>query len=343
MPSFFQKVMTDLLSDIPNAIAYLDDIIIGGNTEAEVEHGLHAVLSRLSEYNFRINFVKCQFQVSSSVDILGATIKDRRIFPGPKTTGLLSKLICPNLQPTALLRRKHTQMFLGLVNYFSKHMINSKFIVAPLYKAITSEPWHWGPAEQSSYDAAITALHNLTPLHMPTSDPAWFFETQTDASQYGWAALLFQVHRDFRDKVGSEGRKLISIYGGVFNAVQSRWSIHEKECFALLNGIKKNDCFLRLHPVRCWIDNQVLNFLHKSKNDKVARWACVLQRYQLTLLHCAGTDNAGADPCSRLTYLHPPPEVKQAPRKLLVGAIGSKTHEKSKGGAARPSRSVASA
>ena len=343
MPSFFQKVMTDLLSDIPNAIAYLDDIIIGGNTIEEVERGLDRVLARLSEYNFRINFAKCQFEVSTCIDILGATIRDRRIFPGPKTEDLLKKLVCPNLQPTALLRRKHTQMFLGLVNYFSKHMINSKYIVAPLYKTITSEPWQWGPIEQSSYDDAVAALHNLTPLHMPTPDPDWLFETQTDASQYGWAALLFQVHRDSRDTVGPDGRKLISIHGGVFNAVQSRWSIHEKECWALLNGIKKNDCFLRLHPVRCWIDNQVLNFLHKSKNDKVARWACVLQRYQLTLLHCAGTDNSGADPCSRLTYLHPPPAAKPATHKPpVVAPIAALEAGKLKGGTARPSRNISS-
>ena len=39
----------------------------------------------------------------------------------------------------------------------------------------------------------------------------------------------------------------------------------------------------------------------------------VLQHYQMTLHHCSGADNLGADPCSRLTYLHPqePPPQNQ--------------------------------
>ena len=62
-PSSFQRIMTNVLSDLTRTCVkvYLDDIIIHSRTEEEhVEH-LQLVLARLREYRLYIKLRKCKF------------------------------------------------------------------------------------------------------------------------------------------------------------------------------------------------------------------------------------------------------------------------------------------
>jgi hypothetical protein len=58
----FQRIMYELLGDIPNIQVYLDDIIITSNETFE-EHAaiMEQVLDRLQKANFRANLQKCHF------------------------------------------------------------------------------------------------------------------------------------------------------------------------------------------------------------------------------------------------------------------------------------------
>jgi hypothetical protein len=61
-PYIFQRIMYELLGDIPNIQVYLDDIIITSNGTFE-EHSaiMEQVLDRLQKANFRANLRKCYF------------------------------------------------------------------------------------------------------------------------------------------------------------------------------------------------------------------------------------------------------------------------------------------
>ena len=62
-PSSFQRIMTNVLSDLTRTCVkvYLDDIIIHSSTEEEhIEH-LRLVLTRLREYRLYIKLQKCKF------------------------------------------------------------------------------------------------------------------------------------------------------------------------------------------------------------------------------------------------------------------------------------------
>ncbi len=52
-PGIFQRIMEDLLRDIPHVIVYLDDILITGVTEAEHAANLEKVLNRLEKAGLR--------------------------------------------------------------------------------------------------------------------------------------------------------------------------------------------------------------------------------------------------------------------------------------------------
>ena len=62
-PSSFQRIMTNVLSDLTRTCVkvYLDDIIIHSRTEEEHMEHLRLVLARLCEYHLYIKLRKCKF------------------------------------------------------------------------------------------------------------------------------------------------------------------------------------------------------------------------------------------------------------------------------------------
>ena len=62
-PSSFQRIMTNVLSDLTRTCVkvYLDDIIIHSRTEEEHMEHLRLVLARLREYRLYIKLWKCKF------------------------------------------------------------------------------------------------------------------------------------------------------------------------------------------------------------------------------------------------------------------------------------------
>ena len=62
-PSSFQRIMTNVLSDLTRTCikVYLDDIIIHSRTEEEHMEHLRLVLAKLHEYHLYIKLWKCKF------------------------------------------------------------------------------------------------------------------------------------------------------------------------------------------------------------------------------------------------------------------------------------------
>ena len=83
-PDIFQRIMNDLLGDIPNIQVYLDDILVTSNGTFE-EHLqlLEKVLHRLQQANFRANLKKCFF-AESQIEYWGYIISRDGIQPQPK-------------------------------------------------------------------------------------------------------------------------------------------------------------------------------------------------------------------------------------------------------------------
>ena len=108
-PNIFQKIMNDLLGDIPNIQVYLDDILVTSNGSfANHLHILEIVLHRLQNANFRANFKKCFFD-ESKIEYLGYIISCNGIQPQPK------KAIIWLSPPKTKHQLRH---FLGMVNYY---------------------------------------------------------------------------------------------------------------------------------------------------------------------------------------------------------------------------------
>jgi hypothetical protein len=110
-PDIFQRIMYELLGDIPNIQVYLDDILITSNGTFE-EHAaiIKQVLERLKTANFRANLRKCYFG-GSKIDYLGYEITRDGIQPQPKKVESILKL-------SQLKTKRQSRHFLGMINYY---------------------------------------------------------------------------------------------------------------------------------------------------------------------------------------------------------------------------------
>jgi hypothetical protein len=79
-PDIFQRIMYELLGDIPNVQVYLDDILITFEEYAAI---MEQVLERLQKSNFRANLRKC-YLGESKIDYLGYEITRDSIQAQPK-------------------------------------------------------------------------------------------------------------------------------------------------------------------------------------------------------------------------------------------------------------------
>ncbi|XP_058810963.1 uncharacterized protein K02A2.6-like [Topomyia yanbarensis] len=63
-PGAFQKVIDNMIGDLPGPESLLDDVIVFGKTRAEHDRNLNNTLQRIQEFGFRLKLEKCKFCVA---------------------------------------------------------------------------------------------------------------------------------------------------------------------------------------------------------------------------------------------------------------------------------------
>lgn len=112
------------------------------------------------------------------------------------------------------------------------------------------------------------------------------FNIQTDASQEGMGAILFQ----WDDK---NNKKIISYASAKFKPAEKRYHVNEAECLALVWAIQHFRGYLEDKPFQVYTDTRSLTWLSKFKDSraKLTRWALLLQEFSFELHHVRGRDN----------------------------------------------------
>ena len=124
-PGIFQRVIESLLQGIEGVIAYLDDILITGNSEEAHLKALEEVLSRLERAGLRVKRSKCTF-MCPSVTYLGHKIDAEGLHNlADRVTALVDAPA-----PTSMGRLKS---YLGMLSYYSKFLPNLSSTLHPLY------------------------------------------------------------------------------------------------------------------------------------------------------------------------------------------------------------------
>ena len=119
------------------------------------------------------------------------------------------------------------------------------------------------------------------------------FMLRTDV---GVVAVLLQENEGKLYPVGYASKKL--------NLTEARYHITEKECIAVVWGIKRFKLYLAARRFTLQTDQKPLRYLKDAayQNHQVFSWAVAVQEYSFRVEGIPGKENIGADFLSRTGY-----------------------------------------
>lgn len=284
--STFQRLMDLVIGpDLePYCFAYLDDIIVLGDSFEHHLSLLQEVFRRLRHANLRLNPDKCQFG-RRTLCYLGHLVTPEGIATDPGKVDAIRRLQAP--KTVRGLRR-----FLGIVSWYRRYVPTFATIAAPLHKLLKKKQrWKWGPEQEAAFQEIKRRLTEAPVLTCP--DFTKPFVLQTDASDFGLGAALTQ------DSEGIE--RIIAYASRSLSDTEKKYSVTEKECLAIVWGIEKMRPYLEGYHFTILTDHQCLKWLQsiKSPAGRLARWAMYLQQYDFTIKYRKGSLNRLADALSR--------------------------------------------
>jgi len=127
LPAIFQAMMNEILRDLINegkVAVFVDDVLVGTETEEEHDEIMEEILRRLEENDLYIKLEKCVWKVRK-IGFLGVIIGPNRIeIEEEKIDGVLSWPQPKNV--------KNVRKFLGLTNYYRRFIKDFTRVARPI-------------------------------------------------------------------------------------------------------------------------------------------------------------------------------------------------------------------
>lgn len=290
-PAIFQQLMDCTLQGIPNAICFIDDILVTGANDEDHMKNLEAVLKRLHEKGFKLKKSKCAF-MQDSVEYLGHKIDAEGLHALPQK----QKAVKDAPTPTNV---QQLRSFLGLVNYYGKFIANLSTIVHPLNELLQKDrKWNWTSECAQAFRSAKEALVSSSVLvHY---DPKLPITLAGDASAYGIGAVISHTMPD-----GTE--RPIAFASRTLSTSERNYAQLEKEALSLVYGVKKFHQYLFGRKFTLITDHKPLTAILGSKKGipslaaaRLQRWAMLLASYQYEIRFKPTSQHGNADGLSRL-------------------------------------------
>ena len=278
--AYFQELMTEVLKDLPFAMAYLDDIIIYSSTPEEHLEHIKTVFEKLCHAKLSMKLSKCHF-FAKKIQYLGHNLGIEGIKPVPDKTEAI-RAMHPPVNP------KQVRAFLGLVGCYRKFMKNFAKIAKPLTMLTRMDvKFKWKETHHDAFMKLKEAIIQAPILRYPDMTKPYI--VYTDASDDACGAQLSQIHN---------GTKFpVAFLLHTFTDTQQRWSTPEQEAYGIYFAIKKWNYYLQGADIIVKNDHKPLAwFLNgKNKNTKINRWGLELAFYNITFEWISGARNKAAD------------------------------------------------
>ena len=269
---------------------YLDDIIIWGESINELSQRLEQLLQRAEKYNIIFNPEKCRFGMTE-VEYVGHVINSQGLsFTQAKRDKVDQFRLPSNI--------KEMKSFLGLASYFRDHVRNFTELAQPLRDMMEGkqrQTLHWTEQQKGAFRKMQDAIINCTQNRF--MEPGHPIFVQTDASDYGVGAYLFQL-------VAGEERP-ISFISKSLNKTERKWSTIEKEAFAIFYALQKWEDYLCDVKFTLQTDHKNLTYVNSEPKQKVQRWKLAIQSFDFWIEYIPGKSNIVADNKRFAKGIHP--------------------------------------
>jgi hypothetical protein len=274
-----QWVLDTILAPVAKDCSrYIDNVLVGGDTPAELGRRLIRVLRALNAATLRINPEKCKW-CYTKIKFMGALITSETRSIDPHKVNVFQNMKRPKTGP-------QMESAMGFVNFVRDFIPLYSCIVGPLeklrkLKKISNEDWKSKGAE-AAWETLKKVLSNAPVLHTIN----WLYELwiATDASQYGVGCVLYQVT--------PEGEiRYIDFAAKALNGSQTNYPASKRELLALLFALKRWRNILLGKHFYVEVDNKALIYLQKSKDRMILDWTDLILEYDFTITFKRGVLN----------------------------------------------------
>eukprot|EP00795_Rhopilema_esculentum_P017899 gene17899-biopygen2721 len=286
----FQRFMHQVLRGLDFVFAYIDDLLIASNSEAEHLLHLDILFSRLSDHGIVIHPTKCIFG-QSHIDFLGHHVSPQGI--SPLSTRV--KAIKDFPPPTSL---KKLREFLGLINFYRRFVPRCAQLIQPLTDLLSSkstkEPFQLTVDSLSAFSEIKTALSQATLLVHPS--PVAACSVVVDASNVAVGAVLQQFLNG--------AWQPISFFSKRLQPAEAKYSTFGRELLSVYLAIKHFRYFLEGRAFHVMTDHKPLLHALSSSSDRYSpreiRHLDFISQFTSDIRHVKGHQNVVADALSRI-------------------------------------------
>jgi transposase InsO family protein len=298
--AYLQRVMNVLFQDRrrKDVAAYQDDVSVGTETPGEHVDSLDVVLGRLVRKGLRLKLAKCSFG-RESVEVLGHRVRFGEVVPSDRHLQAIRNFREPS-NASELLR------FLGLINFFSEFIESAADRMRPLYRVLDGTPWNrkkrkgatirvpdwaarWGLEQRMAFEDLRTEMGR--PEFLVPARPGADKRMVTDASRYGFGAVLLQLE-------GARGWQPVGFASRKLTGGEPRWTTTERECGAVVFGLRKFRHLLHGERFTVVTDHTALGWLMnlREPRERLARWIIGIQEMDFAVMYAPGNGDLMAVP-----------------------------------------------
>jgi len=253
-PATFQAMMDELLRDLINTgkvATFIDDMIIGMETEEGHNELVVEVIKRMEENNLYVKPEKCKWKVRE-VGFLGVII-------GPEGIKIEKEKVRGVLEWPTPKCVKDIQKFLGLVNYYRRFIQGFVSIVRPLHDMVKKDrKWEWTEKQEEAFEELKKRFMQEPVLAAPDLDKKMRMEV--DASDYVMGGVLLME--------GEDGKwRLITFLSKSLNETERNYEIYDKEMLAIIRGLESWRHLLEgaQFKFEIWMDHKNLKYFMKAQ------------------------------------------------------------------------------
>ena len=225
LPATFQAMMNELLRDLINTgkiVAFIDDVIIGMETEEEHDELVVEIIKRLEENDLYVKPEKCKWKVRK-MGFLGVVLGSEGIkMEEEKVKGVLEWLILKCI--------KDVQKFLKLVNYYCRFIEGFAAVARLLHNMVKKDKrWNWTERQEKVFKELKEQFTKEPVLAAPDINKKMRMEV--DASDYATGGVLSMECKDGL-------WRLVAFLSKSLNETERNYEIYDKEMLAIVRELE---------------------------------------------------------------------------------------------------------
>lgn len=291
----WQRFIDSVLQGLPQCFAYLDDILVfSANPEQHRQH-LKEVFERLEHNGVVLNVDKCIFG-QPEVTFLGHKISAAGSLPLSEKVDAILQLP----RPTTI---KELRRYLGMLNFYRRHLPKTAELQAPLTAALAgpkvkgSSPVQWTEAMCAAFEATKQSMADAALLAHPKLDAP--LALVVDASQTAIGAALQQW--------AENSWQPLAFYSHKLSPSQRKWSTYDRELLAVYQAVKYFRPQVEARVFTIYTDHKPLTFAFKRNSANCSprqfNYLEFVAQFSTDIRHISGINNVVADCLSRINTI----------------------------------------